>query len=344
VAFALFGIGDYAFAPWKVAVSGLHRHSRFQVVGPIRGKPVFLDDTCYYLPFRQESDARLVADILNSAPCKAFLQSLTFTGVKRSVTVELLQRLILSAIAEEAGFGLRWRALDRADYRLSQDVPQLELVMEAARQTAKGALLSADSYLTGAEAVWFGPATPDVFAVYGDGVGGYVPPLAFTSHNDVIDADKNIYFAMSPDRVEFWHDTVLIWCMRQIEETTAALYTVFDLSTGAAAMGNSAGMAAIDLDDWTSGNKVLYIVVRGVRVAKIDVTNSRISLCGSLDQIAAIITTLSDSPAWTRWNATCFQAWLPKPGRYNTQASASTAGTLVTQLWWNQQATQAGCL
>jgi hypothetical protein len=136
--FALFGIGGYAFAPWKVAVSGLHREPSFRVIGPSKGKPVFMDDTCYYLPFEQESQARLVADILNSEPCRQFLQSLIFTGVKRSVTVDLLQRLNLSAIAEEAGLGKQWRALERTDYKTSQLVPQLQLVMESARRTVKG--------------------------------------------------------------------------------------------------------------------------------------------------------------------------------------------------------------
>ena len=136
--FALFGIGGYAFAPWKVAVSGLHRDPSFRVIGPSKGKPVFMDDTCYYLPFEQESQARLVADILNSEPCRQFLQSLIFTGVKRTVTVDLLQRLNLSAIAEEAGLGKRWRALERTDYKASQPAPQLQLVMETASRTVKG--------------------------------------------------------------------------------------------------------------------------------------------------------------------------------------------------------------
>ncbi|MGB7748436.1 MAG: SAM-dependent DNA methyltransferase [Verrucomicrobiia bacterium] len=136
--FALFGIGGYAFAPWKVAVSGLHRDPSFRVIGPCKGKPVFMDDTCYYLPFERESLARLVADILNSEPCRQFLQSLIFTGVKRSVTVDLLQRLNLSAIAEEAGLDKQWHALERTDYKTSQPAPQLQLVMETASRAIKG--------------------------------------------------------------------------------------------------------------------------------------------------------------------------------------------------------------
>jgi len=131
--FALFGIGEYAFAPWKVAVSGLHLPALFQVVGPFRAKPVFLDDTCNYLAFEDEDSARLVAEVLNSAPCQQFLQSLIFCGSKRPITVELLQRLNLNAIAEKAGCGRHWQNLNRVDYESAAAVPQFELVMESAK-------------------------------------------------------------------------------------------------------------------------------------------------------------------------------------------------------------------
>ena len=48
--FAMFGVGPYSFAPFKVAVSGLYRTPIFQAVGPVDGRPVMLDDTCYLLP------------------------------------------------------------------------------------------------------------------------------------------------------------------------------------------------------------------------------------------------------------------------------------------------------
>lgn len=136
VPFALFGIGDYAFAPWKVAVSGLHRTARFQVVGPIHSKPVFFDDACYFTPFEDEAQARLAADVLNSEPCQQFLKSLIFPENKRPITVELLQRLNVSAIAEAAGYGRPWRSLQRVDYKAVSTTPQLELVMETAKHAA----------------------------------------------------------------------------------------------------------------------------------------------------------------------------------------------------------------
>ncbi|MFS8067133.1 MAG: SAM-dependent DNA methyltransferase, partial [Byssovorax sp.] len=36
-AFAMFGVGPYTFAPWKVAVSGLYKHLTFALLGPQEG-------------------------------------------------------------------------------------------------------------------------------------------------------------------------------------------------------------------------------------------------------------------------------------------------------------------
>lgn len=127
--FALFGIGDYAFAPWKVAISGLHKTVRFQVVGPLRGRPVFFDDTCYILSFDRESDARTVHAILDSEPAQRFIATLLFQDSKRPITVDLLQRLNLSAIAADAGLLAQWQQVARTDYKSA--APQLELVMES---------------------------------------------------------------------------------------------------------------------------------------------------------------------------------------------------------------------
>ncbi len=132
VPFALFGIGGYSFAPWKVAVSGLHRTPRFALVGPVNEKPVLFDDTCYFLPFEDEHEARVVAEILNSEECKEFLASLTFTDSKRPITVELLQRLNIRALAEDAGLADEWTdARNRGVRYAVQPVSlQAEFVME----------------------------------------------------------------------------------------------------------------------------------------------------------------------------------------------------------------------
>lgn len=101
--FSMFGIGSYSFAPWKVAISGLYKTLQFTVVGNLSGKPIMLDDTTNFLPCNSESEAEYLADILNSAPAKEFLRSIVFWDAKRPVTIELLHRLDLMALAREMG-------------------------------------------------------------------------------------------------------------------------------------------------------------------------------------------------------------------------------------------------
>lgn len=128
--FAIFGIGEYAFAPWKVAISALHHAPRFVAVPSHEGRAVMFDDTCNYLPFSVEPAAQAVADILNSEPCLEFLQSLIFPGTKRPLTIELLQRLNLSAIAEAADLAAAWRVSRKTTYPEITRTNQLQLLME----------------------------------------------------------------------------------------------------------------------------------------------------------------------------------------------------------------------
>ncbi len=130
VPFALFGIGPYAFTPWKVAVSGLHSSARFHAIPPVDGRPVFFDDTCYFLSFQSADEAQLVAEILNSSACQQFISCLVFTDAKRPITVDLLQRLDMSALASEAGLGLRWLQFTRGSFSMPSEPAQLALLME----------------------------------------------------------------------------------------------------------------------------------------------------------------------------------------------------------------------
>ncbi len=99
--FSIFGVGDYSFAPWKVAVSGFYKKLDFKVVGPHKGKPVVLDDTCYFLSCSTRAEANLLARLLNSDTAKEFFDSLVFWDAKRPITVALLRRLDLLALARE---------------------------------------------------------------------------------------------------------------------------------------------------------------------------------------------------------------------------------------------------
>ncbi|GAA4692734.1 hypothetical protein Prum_037980 [Phytohabitans rumicis] len=98
--FCIFGIGDYSFAPYKIAVSGLHKSASFRAVGPVAGKPVFFDDTCYLLPFHDPAEAGIVAALLATDEAEGFFQSLAFWDAKRPITKKLLKRIDLLALAE----------------------------------------------------------------------------------------------------------------------------------------------------------------------------------------------------------------------------------------------------
>jgi hypothetical protein len=100
--FSVFGLGDYSFAPYKVAVSGLHKSARFHLVGPDGGKPVFFDDACYFLPFTDAPAAAVVAALLQTEQAGDLLRALAFWDAKRPVTKKLLQRIDLLAILEAA--------------------------------------------------------------------------------------------------------------------------------------------------------------------------------------------------------------------------------------------------
>ena len=131
--FALFGIGAYAFAPWKVAISALHRPPSFVVVPPLDGRPVMFDDTCYFIPLWSEAEARVVAAVLNSPAAIAFVEAIAFPEAKRPVTTELLHRLNFRALAEEADLLPDWEEARGLREPAGSAVGQLEMVMEQPR-------------------------------------------------------------------------------------------------------------------------------------------------------------------------------------------------------------------
>jgi len=101
--FSIFGVGGYSFAPWKVAISGFYKHLNFLVVGPHGGKPVVMDDTCYFVACETKEEAAYVAQLLNSSIAKEFFSAMIFWDAKRPVTASLLRRLDLLTVAHELG-------------------------------------------------------------------------------------------------------------------------------------------------------------------------------------------------------------------------------------------------
>lgn len=102
--FSIFGIGEYSFKPYKVAISGLYKSFRFALVLPHEGKPLMLDDTCYMLGFDDLEFAVYTYVLLNSRPARDFLASISFADAKRTFTKEVLMRIDLLALAKALSF------------------------------------------------------------------------------------------------------------------------------------------------------------------------------------------------------------------------------------------------
>jgi len=101
--FAIFGIGPYAFSEWKVGISGFYKKLHFSLIGPLGGKPTMVDDTVYFIDCRSQDEAECLVQLLNSEIAKEALGSLVFWSDKRPITVDLLSRLNLQALAKELG-------------------------------------------------------------------------------------------------------------------------------------------------------------------------------------------------------------------------------------------------
>ena len=73
------------------------------MVGPEADKPVVFDDTCYFVACTSRAEAELVAALLGSDIAAEFLAAFVFWDAKRPITVEVLRRLSLSALARQLG-------------------------------------------------------------------------------------------------------------------------------------------------------------------------------------------------------------------------------------------------
>lgn len=97
--FSIFGVGDYSFKPYKIAISGLYKTFHFCLVKPQNNKPVMLDDTCYFIGFDTLEQAEYVWELLNSVFVTDFLKSISFKDSKRMITKEVLMRIDLRRVA-----------------------------------------------------------------------------------------------------------------------------------------------------------------------------------------------------------------------------------------------------
>lgn len=96
--FAIFGIGEYAFRPWRIAICGLYKKLNFRLVGPIDGKPVQFDDTVYYVSFSSREEAQEALDRIQSEEASELYSSLIFWDEKRPIKAGVLNAVDWSRV------------------------------------------------------------------------------------------------------------------------------------------------------------------------------------------------------------------------------------------------------
>jgi hypothetical protein len=125
--FSMFGVGDYSFAPYKVAISGMYKTLKFSVVGPVDGRPVMFDDTCYFIPCASARQAAFIFSLLSDQLCQDFLQFIIFWDAKRPITKKLLQRVdlvtLLDRVDKQALLTRATSVLERLGYAMDDVWP-----------------------------------------------------------------------------------------------------------------------------------------------------------------------------------------------------------------------------
>lgn len=118
--FSVFGVGDYTFSDWKVAIAALYKKLEFFVVGPHEGKAVVFDDTVNFIAMDNAEESHRLADLLNSSTANIFYRSFIFWDSKRPITIQLLRSLDIDGLLAESGNDYK--------YSISKTSRQLQLI------------------------------------------------------------------------------------------------------------------------------------------------------------------------------------------------------------------------
>ena len=102
--FSIFGVGDYSFKPYKVAISGLYKDPHFALLIPEKNKCLMVDDGCYFVGFENIKDALIILATLNSNLVKDFLDSIAFIDAKRPYTKDVLMRIDFLKALNKIGY------------------------------------------------------------------------------------------------------------------------------------------------------------------------------------------------------------------------------------------------
>lgn len=128
--FTVFGHGPYTYAPYKVAISGLHKEPVFRFVAPLNGQPVVLDDTCYFLPFDDPAEALVVWAALSSPASTELIESFVFWDSKRPITKKLLSRIDLNHLPIDRDIARKTAIEEGIEHGLELDIEAANAVLD----------------------------------------------------------------------------------------------------------------------------------------------------------------------------------------------------------------------
>lgn len=117
--YAMFGVGEYSYASYKVGVSGFYKKPLFSLLSSDSGCPIMTDDTSYFICLPTYNAAYTAMLILNSPSMQDFLCSIAFLDSKRPFTKKVLDQIdfqkaldviqISDLLATEKQLGLKQR-------------------------------------------------------------------------------------------------------------------------------------------------------------------------------------------------------------------------------------------
>lgn len=98
--YAMFGVGEYSYASYKVGVSGFYKKPLFSLLSSENGYPIMADDTSYFICFPTYDAAYTAMLILNSPNVQKFLGSIAFLDSKRPFNKKVLDQIDFYKVLE----------------------------------------------------------------------------------------------------------------------------------------------------------------------------------------------------------------------------------------------------
>lgn len=91
--YAMFGVGEYSYASYKVGVSGFYKKPLFSLLSSENGCPIMTDDTSYFICLPTYDTAYTAMLILNTPNIQNFLCNIAFLDSKRPFTKKVLDQI-----------------------------------------------------------------------------------------------------------------------------------------------------------------------------------------------------------------------------------------------------------